>query len=159
MIFRFLLFSVTTIFSLSVLAQSGRNALKNQLVSADSIVLLSHGNIYPIMIPDENGNVIQEGGLFMNGQINQEVVSKQKTLSATEAEALRSVLLQNKPPTGEQKINFCWDPHHSIFIYSNGLHSYVHLYFECRNYEVYGSLTQADLVMYKAKWKVLQAFF
>jgi hypothetical protein len=159
MIFRFLLFFTSLFFSLSTLAQSSRSPLKNQLTSADSIVIVSHVDISRLPIVEPDGSMSKEMELIIDGGVNQEAITQSKTLSSTEIATLRSLLLLNKPPKGDQEICFCFISRHSIFIYSKGLNSYVDLCFGCSTYQVYGRLTNADLVMYKAKWKALQAFF
>lgn len=132
--------------------------LKECLLSADSVVLLSHhspnmpikdpktGKYYPHSIP-----------FIENGKINYAMsVQERKQLNKNDMKELADILIL--PAVDDSVASTCFQPRNAVVAFKNGRMSCFDFCFDCYGFSEYGDFV-FDLIMNPEKYKRLYAFY
>lgn len=144
---------------LSANGQKDLAELKAKLLSADSVILVSHETLrHEIWIDVNTGKRVPNPTLIENGEINYKIVNKKIVLNDSAIQRLSKILA--KPNTDRLvAIGQGFSPHHAVFIFKNGKFSFVHICFSCGTIETSEDIEIDSSDFNSRKWKELKDFF
>ena len=159
------------LFSLNAKGQTAENIkqLQQKLLSADSIVLISHvltAGFAPKIVRDIDArdtkkrtvqNEIQHPQYLKNGKINSAIVKQRKVISKAEIAELSQIF--RVEVVKETNLYKCDMPHHSIIIYKKGVQSYIDICFACKRIHTSNDIALAEADLTDNKWEKLKSFF
>ncbi len=131
--------------------------LEKIILSADTVLIISHDNTGIIMRDDETGRDITPK-LVMNGKLNYGIMNEKKVLNDSLRKQLSKVLLL-KNQSSKIVMNKCYMPQHAILIIKDSRLSYIDICFGCLKYEVSDDLSFFDIPFDINKWNELYQFF
>lgn len=165
--FSFLLF-------LSAKGQSSENIkqLQGKILSADSIVLISHvltAEYAPKIVRDwdktdgKSGKTktlikkIPNPKFLKNEKINPTIIKQRKTISKAEITELSQIFkYEIVAETNQIKCN---QPHHSILNYKKNILSYIDICFDCKHINTSKDIALTEADFNDNKWERLKNFF
>jgi hypothetical protein len=170
-------FSILSILliALSLQAQTTNaiNKVKQKILEADSVVLISHiltREFAPKIKRDyEKGtkkvNYKKWNSLYppapsflINGKINRKIFVETISLTNSEKNSLINILVK-RTTSREIKMIQCDVPRHSIIIYKNNKQSYIDICFGCKRINTSNDIAFSVINMDDEKWEDLQGFF
>ena len=131
------------------------DTLQRYLISADSILLISH--LEPTNAPPDLQTGRSQSGakLLENGKISESLLKSSKKLSKTDIIQLGNIL--DEHVVDDIEYTKCFSPRHAIIAYNNGKISYVDVCFSCLGLAIVGF--PADIEMSEKKYLKLKLFF
>jgi len=131
--------------------------LKEQIKTADSVVLISHILTKEFSERSDKRNTSIYPSYLNAGRVNSLIVKERKTLDILGINKLAAILAQNIKPDGNSAD--CDMPHHSILIYKQNRESYIDISFSCSHIHTSPDILFNDSNIDTQKWKNLMAFF
>ena len=97
--------------------------------------------------------------LLENGKPNKRIIREETFLNEITKKELLEIISKQKRDTFEGA--FCFNPHHTIFIFSQEKWSYIDICFGCNNYSFSNDLNidKKDFLATLEDWKTLENFF
>jgi hypothetical protein len=142
-------------FSLLLSGQSSIDSLVYKMSNSDSIVVVSHEDLRVYGKPGES-DIIRK--IIEDGKPNQAIIREKLNLDKATRDSLIFLVKSQKydPIFGPA---FCFDPHHTIYIYRNGSFSYLDVCFGCNTFATSDDIYVDDLLFHSYEiWKVLKNF-
>lgn len=132
--------------------------LKEYLLSADSVVLLSHHSPNePIKNPSTGKYYSHSIPFIENGKINYPLsVQERKQIDKNAVKELVDIL--SLPAVDDSLRTACFQPRNAVVAFNNGGMSAFDFCFECRGYDEYGYFV-SYLIMNTDKYNKLYAFY
>ncbi len=143
------------------------NELRQKILSADSIILISHnltGEFLPKEVESINSNTQQKSvradspTLLIDGRLNREIVSELVLLNETDKQTLIKILFGNPHQTQWTPLT-CDEPRHSIIIYTGNTVSFVDFCFTCKRVHISDDIDLKKIFIDDHKWKLMENFF
>lgn len=151
-----LLFFASFLNSQNVKGQKIMSTLKKKMITADSIVLVSHiapPEIYRSGIDNPN-----DFKLLIKGKVNEKVIKEKKVLNNKLTGTLSNIVSHPFSDSIEEK-GMCFIPHHAILIYKSKKISFIDLCFLCQEFETSSDIKIPAGDFDLAIWKSLKLFF
>ena len=143
--------------------------LQQRILSADSIVLISHlltVEFAPKIVHDYDITKTKKSKInrdpfypkfLKDGKINPAIIKQRKVISKSETTKLYEILKFEK--VTETNSARCDWPHHTIIIYKNNVQSYIDICFSCKRINTSKNIDLTTVDFTENKWKKLKAFF
>ena len=154
----FLSIILTTINSFS------QTDLKSLFTEADSIVIIHHNTPMhlkpPTYPPAKNTYTATDSlktNLFMSGSLNQLLIINKLSLNEQQRNELTSIF--TKAYNNKIITSLCWEPMHTIEIFSKVHHSYVTLCFHCYGYIFTDQTSSRIAYLPEDMWSALKDYF
>jgi len=147
------------IVSLQASGQKSLDFLKTQILTADSVIIVSHEATAGISLVDEKtGKELPLPKLLVNGRLNETIIHEKKVLKDTAIQRLSSIITR---PFQDSVIErgMCFIPHHAIVIFKKRKASFVDICFGCRGIETSKDIKMTSLDIDNRKWEELRDFF
>jgi len=144
---------------LEVSGQNRLNYLKTQLLSADSVIIVSHEATAGIGLVDEKtGKHLPPPKLIVNGRLNETILHEKWVLKNTSIQRLSSIITR---PFQDSVIErgMCFIPHHAVVIFKKRKTSFVDICFGCRGIETSRDIKMTAWDIDFRKWEELRDFF
>jgi hypothetical protein len=150
----FLLLLLGPLLSLGQISTS----LARKIVSADTVLLVTHGQTEGAVIRDETtGKYKNADTVVVGGRPNFNVITESKLISTAPRQQLVSIL---RRPFQDKTIETCkcFVPFHAIIVVKDGIASYIEICFACNSLKTSEKTASLDY-MDKQKQKELQKLF
>jgi hypothetical protein len=139
-------------------AQQHLKALADKVLTADSVVMISHRTTAGPVYDEKTGKTVNAPPLIISGKLNNSIVLESKKIDqATKAKL--ATLLMKKRKSGPIEMAKCYIPHHSIVIYRKGVISFVEVCFGCMGLRTSKDIRLSESDFDEKKWDELKAFF
>ena len=152
---------IVIIHFVSVLNGNGQqrlNWLKENLIHADSVLIVSHEATTGMELIDEKGNVLPMPKLVVNNKLNSRIVHEKKTLADTAIHRLSDILI--RPFQDSLVVTAkCFIPHHAIVFYRGRHIHYIDICFGCMKIGTSGYVGVTEEDFDRRKWKELRTYF
>lgn len=148
------------LFSMMALSNFGQSSTPNLLdkfKDSDSVIIVSHESLYK-----RTPEGIEFQQILINGVPNSSLIIEKKLLTKKYIKSLGTTLSTHKPvePGGLPESSGCFDPHHAIFIYKNGICFCMDICFSCTNYRLTEQLVVPENMLGSHyDWDNLKQFF
>jgi hypothetical protein len=139
-------------------AQGGLRRLKSKLLSADSVIIVSHENTAAGNIIDEKTGDTISGKLLVNGRPNERIIHEKVTLHDSATRKLSRIMARHFQDSVSQ-VGRCFIPHHAVILFKKGKASFVDLCFGCHSIEATKNIKVTSNDFDSRKWKELIAFY
>lgn len=156
---------LTAIFSFIILvlpsakAQKNLVALKAKLLSADSVLIISHENTAQFYIEDSTVvKHLYNSSLLENGKINEKIIREKKILSKTAVQRLSKILTRIPKVHGVDMANAA-ERYHAVLIYKDGQVSYADIFLVGRTIRTSKDIHLSEDDFDNRKWEELWSFF
>ncbi|MFT3702138.1 MAG: hypothetical protein QM802_07200 [Agriterribacter sp.] len=139
--------------------------MKQKILSADSVLLISHELTLGYATAEENaiGDTSMPPDppapeFFINGKLNRAIINEQALLTDTARLDFIKILLR---PVNIEKYTptKCDQPRHSIIFYKNDQQSYIDICFGCMHIHSSADINFFEHNMDQKKWEQLMNFF
>mgnify|MGYP003577067041 CR=1 FL=1 len=128
-----------------------------QLLHADTVMLVSHLQTDGIVIMDDKGKKQFSKKLVEKRVLNKELIVKHALLTTNDRQELADIL---KQPFKDRKVETCqFIPFNAIVFIESGKASSIEVSLECRAYKYIQGNKEELVQMDKAKWMKLSAYF
>jgi hypothetical protein len=144
---------------LNLIGQVKSNTVKEAILKADTVLLVSHNLTEQKIVEDKPGGGVRKSPpIVLGGRPNQKIIHETVLLNDVLKNQLISILTQ---PNNEGEINQikCFLPHHSILLIKGGKTSYIEICFACQNLVASKGIGISDINYPKVLWTQLEAFF
>ena len=151
--------SIFILVQLNLIGQVKSKTVKEAILKADTILLVSHNLTEQRIIEDKNGGRVRKSPpIVLRGRPNKKIIHETVLLNANLKRELIIILTQ--PNNDEEtKSMQCFLPHHSILLIKGGKTSYIELCFACRNLSASIGIGITDIKSPTIMWTQLESFF
>lgn len=156
---------VATILALLIfclLAAQGQGRLvhlNSKLLSADSIIIVSHESTAGVSVIDSvTGKYLPHPKLLIKGKLNEQIIHERTTLLDTAVKRLSSIITRPFQDTVIE-IGKCFLPHHAIVAFKSNRTSFIDICFGCRRIATSKDIKIVSDDFDNRKWKELIDFF
>lgn len=146
--------------SISVFSQHANERLVEYLKEADSVLLTHHEDLLIDIWKPGKVPITQRRTLLKNSRPNEEIIKKQVLLSPELREEFINMI------KGQKKDKYwdgayCFEPHHTIFIYKAHQWEAIDLCFGCDHYNFTPNIpvNKEEFLFTYQDWRDLEAFF
>lgn len=137
--------------------QTALMALKTKLLTADSVVIVSHEHSLKIEAVDGKSYSPWQP-LVKNGKPNPKVIHERKRLEDTAVQRLGEILMQTLK-NSKIEMARCFMPHHAVFLFSKGKLSFIDICFDCFRLAASRNIRISESDFDYQKWNNLYTFF
>jgi hypothetical protein len=152
---RYIFFFILLFFSVIVSGQNSFSNLRNKILLADSVLLISHASTS--LKPRSEMSPTQYR-LILNGKVNQKIIIERKIVKGKSLQYLSKLIGSPfKDKTLEK--GHCFNPRNTIFIYKAKRISFIDICFECREIESSKDIKIPENDFDNLIWEKLEYFF
>lgn len=116
------------------------------------------GKVVPPGIVDDTETIVFPS-FFVEKDINPAIIVQRQLLHKQDVIALANIILKPVKYGSIGYASLCFEPHHSILIYTKGRFSYIDLCFHCSDLVTSSDLKLTNMDFEDGKWKEIKAFF
>jgi hypothetical protein len=134
--------------------------LKSMMLSADTILLVSHEQADGVVIFNEkNGKKLEPKKVVVNGRPNAGIITKSVILSDTARQTLIQLITRQNTDKTIETCN-CFIPFHSVLLIKGGKTSFVDICFGCNTFVIATKKSSTEPIYFgKDNMKELEIFF
>lgn len=155
----FFISGIFILLQFNLFAQIKSSTVKQAILSADTVLLVSHNLTQQKIIKDKvGGGIIKSPSIVVRHRPNKKIIHETILLKDNLKEQLIKILIQPNIDT-EIKSMKCFLPHHAILLIKNGKTSYIEICFACQNLIASKGIGISDINYPKAMWTQLETFF
>lgn len=153
------LLSIFILSQLNLLGQVKSKTVKDAILKADTILIVSHNLTEQRIMEDKNGGRVRiSPPIVLRGRPNKKIIHETVLLDENLKKELIRILTQPNND-GETKSMQCFLPHHSILLIKGGKTSYIELCFACQNLSASSGIGITDIKYPTIMWTQLESFF
>ena len=131
-------------------------AVRNNLNSADSVILASHFSPNEPIKDERTGKYLPHFEVIEDGKLNESIVQERKKLGREEANELGNILCLAAVP--DTIATMCFQPRNGIFVYNSGNLLYIDICFDCHGVAA-SSNWGSDFIFDSNKYERLLQFY
>ncbi len=151
--------SIFILTQLNLIGQVKSNKVKEAILNADTVLLVSHNLTEQKIVEDKPGGGVRKSPpIVLRGRPNKKIIHETVLLNSGLKNQLISILTQPNND-GEMKAMQCFLPHHSILLIKGGKTSFIEICFACQNLVTSNEIGTSDINYPKIMWKQLETFF
>lgn len=151
--------SIFLLAQFNLVGQVKSNTVKEAVLNADTVLLVSHNLTEQKIVEDKVGGGIRKSPpIVSKGRPNKKIIHETVVLNKTLKERLITILTQPNHDPERNQIK-CFLPHHSILFIKNGKTSYIEICFACEQLLASNGIGTSDINYPKIMWTQLEAFF
>jgi hypothetical protein len=137
--------------------QNLNNKVYQKIITADSVILVSHLTTYIPIVDDKTKERIGSYRLVEKNKVNYQIVKEHYQLDSKEIDSVAKIIITPNNDSIFQDIK-CFMPHHGILIFKKGKCSYFDICFGCRHFITSKDIKLSDELDDKT-WNALETFF
>ncbi|WP_417939856.1 hypothetical protein [Flavobacterium sp. RS13.1] len=146
--------------SLFSFSQIANDSLITSMKNAKKILLTSHED-FELFIKKTGERKTKFRPLLKNEKPNKKIIKKQIYLDLKLKNELINIISNQKKDSLVYDGNYCFEPHHTIFLYKEKKWLYIDLCFGCDHYSYSKELkiNKDDFLVTYEDWRKLETFF
>ena len=151
----YIFFCILLFFSVFTSAQNNFSNLKNKILLADSVLLISHAST---SLKPRSEMSLTQYRLILSGKVNQKIIIERKIVKGKSLQYLSKLI---SSPFKDKTIEKgrCFNPRNTIFIFKGKRISFIDICFECREIESSNDIKIPENDFDNSKWQKLEYFF
>ena len=138
------------------MGQGASDSLVVRMIKSDSIIITSHEDL---QIYGKPGEEIIRRTILVKGLPNDSIIKEKLVLNRSAKDSLINLIKSQKTDPIFSPFS-CFIPHHTIFIFSRGVCSYIDLCFACKGYSISKDIYYDDQLFASDDiWLALKIYF